>query len=319
MPKRPKYPTDFLNKIMCGDCVKLVPKLPDAVIDGVFVDPPYGEKMGFKGDASVTKAVKLLSAFLSAALPKIKLHGLVAIFWTLKDLDLCIDTVREAGLTYRRMIPMYVPQGSARPWLGWLPRTQAVVICERHLPLCKKDLHRRLAEHLKAAMEESGYTNVVLARKVGCSRMLVMKWIRHDDPVHCLPTPRFYRKLKSILHLSKEFDSLLTRKVVFPPPKRRDFEYQHDTYVVKGKAPEKLHPTQKPLPVVSHIVSCIAPRGGVVLDGFAGVGTTALAARATGRKFVCIELDRQYCAVARKRLRAELPGFKRRNGPQPRA
>jgi len=36
-----KYPQDFINKIICGDCLKLINKLPERSIDGVITDPPY--------------------------------------------------------------------------------------------------------------------------------------------------------------------------------------------------------------------------------------------------------------------------------------
>lgn len=53
------------------------------------------------------------------------------------------------------------------------------------------------------------------------------------------------------------------------------------------------------------IMPCIqagSPRGGIVLDPFFGAGTTGLVALNTSRRFIGIELNSDYCAMARKRL-----------------
>lgn len=46
------------------------------------------------------------------------------------------------------------------------------------------------------------------------------------------------------------------------------------------------------------------PVGATVLDPYMGSGTTGVACLQTGRRFIGIELDKGYCAIARKRLRA---------------
>lgn len=64
----------------------------------------------------------------------------------------------------------------------------------------------------------------------------------------------------------------------------------------------KLHPTQKPLSVLLPLVETFAPARGIVLDPFAGSGSTLLAAMALGRDYLGIELDGKYHAIARQRL-----------------
>jgi DNA modification methylase len=62
----------------------------------------------------------------------------------------------------------------------------------------------------------------------------------------------------------------------------------------------KNHPTEKPLELMTAILSNAGP--GAVLDPFMGSGTTLLAAKQLGRKAVGIELSEAYCEVAAKRL-----------------
>ena len=52
-----------------------------------------------------------------------------------------------------------------------------------------------------------------------------------------------------------------------------------------------LHPTVKPIAMVSDAILDVTRRGDIVLDPFCGSGTTILAAERTGRRGYAIELD----------------------------
>lgn len=66
----------------------------------------------------------------------------------------------------------------------------------------------------------------------------------------------------------------------------------------------KLHPTQKPVMAMLPLILSFSQINDIVLDPFAGSGTTAVAAVTLGRRYIVIELDRKYCAIAQKRLGA---------------
>lgn len=292
----------FMNKIIHGDCIEVIDKLPDISLNGVLIDPPYGENMGYEGDETLRRAENLLALFLKKIEPKVKRNGHLAIFWTMRNLDVCIDTLRSSGFLYRRILTMYLPKGNARPYMGWLPRTQAIVIGQKYLPKQPSEFHHDMAKYLGKALVASGLTKSQVAKKLGCDNRLVMKWTRINDPAWCLPTPRFYRPLKELLKLDGEFDILLHREPSYITNKRNDFEYKHDTYIVDDKNKEMLHPSQKPLNVVEHIVSCLSPVDGVVFDGFAGSGTTAVACKNKNRNFIVVEKSADYYEIAKKRL-----------------
>jgi DNA modification methylase len=76
--------------------------------------------------------------------------------------------------------------------------------------------------------------------------------------------------------------------------------------ILEGSQPrgkDRLHITQKPISIMRQLVQ-IAPVGGMVLDPFAGSGSTGAAALAEGRQFLGIEGSAQYAEVARARLAA---------------
>ena len=62
------------------------------------------------------------------------------------------------------------------------------------------------------------------------------------------------------------------------------------------------HPTQKPLEIIERMVLASAPPDGLVLDPFAGSGTTAVAALGQGRRFLGFELNPDYFAMAERRI-----------------
>lgn len=64
------------------------------------------------------------------------------------------------------------------------------------------------------------------------------------------------------------------------------------------------HPTQKPEKLLAKIILASTSPGDLVLDPFAGSGTTAVVAKKLGRQFVIVEADEEYCLLAAKRLEA---------------
>lgn len=62
------------------------------------------------------------------------------------------------------------------------------------------------------------------------------------------------------------------------------------------------HPTQKAVRILTPLIDTFTQRGQLVLDPFAGSGSTLVAAAITGRRYLGIELDRKYCDLARERL-----------------
>lgn len=68
---------------------------------------------------------------------------------------------------------------------------------------------------------------------------------------------------------------------------------------VHGRA---IHPTEKPTAILAPLIEYGCPPGGVVLDPFAGSGSTAVAARLLGRRAVLVEADERYCEAIVARL-----------------
>lgn len=76
---------------------------------------------------------------------------------------------------------------------------------------------------------------------------------------------------------------------------------------VKDAAGQKAHPTQKPEALLHRVLLASTKPGDIVLDPFFGVGTTGAAAKRLGRRYVGIEREETYAALAAERIAAVIP------------
>lgn len=83
---------------------------------------------------------------------------------------------------------------------------------------------------------------------------------------------------------------------------------KHDVYkypICQGSERTE-HPTQKPLKLIIDLMNDFSQDGDLVLDGYAGSGTTAIAAIRTKRNFLCVENNEKFFDIAKKRITLEL-------------
>lgn len=64
----------------------------------------------------------------------------------------------------------------------------------------------------------------------------------------------------------------------------------------------RLHPTQKPVPLLEYLIRTYTNEGETVLDNCMGSGSTGVACVNTNRNFIGIELDENYFNIAQKRI-----------------
>lgn len=64
------------------------------------------------------------------------------------------------------------------------------------------------------------------------------------------------------------------------------------------------HPTQKPEKLIAKLILASSRKDDFIFDPFLGSGTTAVTAKKLGRKFCGIEMNKEYCCCALKRLKA---------------
>ena len=78
----------------------------------------------------------------------------------------------------------------------------------------------------------------------------------------------------------------------------------------------KPHPTQKPLRLIRYLLEQYTNEGDLVLDPFAGTGTTAVACKQMKRDYIAIEADHKYAAFAQERLQEQPPNTPPTQAPE---
>jgi site-specific DNA-methyltransferase (adenine-specific) len=116
------------------------------------------------------------------------------------------------------------------------------------------------------------------------------------EPVGHLVFPKRYTSAERFLRYQHECAYLLAKG----RPRRP--EWTIGDVIDWSYSGNRLHPTQKPVSVLLPLIEAFSAPDGVVLDPFAGSGSTLVAARMLNRPYVGIELDAGYHAAAVRRL-----------------
>lgn len=78
-----------------------------------------------------------------------------------------------------------------------------------------------------------------------------------------------------------------------------------DGDIIKCKAvkiKERLHPAEKPIELLSKLIKKSTKEGDIILDPFAGSGSTLVSAKNLNRNFIGIDVSKEYCKIAKDRI-----------------
>lgn len=76
-----------------------------------------------------------------------------------------------------------------------------------------------------------------------------------------------------------------------------------DIHRIRHRKRRDDHPCQLPTPLLERLILMVTDDGDLVFDPFVGTGTTAVAAKKLGRKYVGIDLDKEYVRIAEKNIK----------------
>jgi DNA modification methylase len=253
------------DEVIEGDCIEVLAGLPAGSVDLVFADPPFN--IGYEYDVYDDRRAKAdylawTEKWLAAATRVLKPDG--SFFLAIGDEFVAEHKVRldALGLTMRN-------------WIVW------------HYTFgvnCAKKFNRSHAHILYYVRDPKRFTFNPDPVRVPSARMTTYA-DRRANPVGKLPDDTW---------------------VLRPQESDEHFQPDSDTWFVSrvcGTFKERLgHPCQMPEAVLERIIQVATNEGGLVLDPFAGSGTTLAVAKKLGRKYLGVELSEQYADGVRKRL-----------------
>ena len=322
----PYYEDDSVT-LYHGDCLDLLPKI-DGKFEVLLTDPPYfkvkqdewdnqwaksGEFLEWMGDwLDLTKPLLADRAsvwvFASPAMTSSVERVVGERFKVLNS----IRWMKQAGWHQKANV------GAARrfltPWEGIVFAEQYHDVYGDHAKALHKEVFAPLGRYIQTERERAGWSSNDVDVELGYVRTknpqrgteLCRRWEEGSS----LPSAGDYRRLRDALnkmggdYLRREYEDLLREyedlRRTFNAPNR---QLLMDVWDFKTVPPYPgKHPAEKPLPLLEHMITTGSRAGDLILDPFAGSGSTLEAARTLGRKAVGIEKDEAYCEKIAERL-----------------
>lgn len=118
-----------------------------------------------------------------------------------------------------------------------------------------------------------------------------------------IPSKEQYEKIKEALIKTGEIDNIPQYEdVIRPFNVNKDVEFTDVWTFPNVRQHKGKHPAEKPVNLLEHAIKSTTYDGDIVLDCFAGSGSTAIAAKNTNRLSISIEIEEQWCEQIKKRL-----------------
>jgi modification methylase len=265
MTHLPPMPGEKLDHVLVGDCIDLMRSLPEASVDMVFADPPYNLQLGgelLRPDNSRVDAVD-------------------------DDWDKFADPSDPLGTSF----PRY--DSFTRAWLA---------------------AARRALKPEGTLWVIGSYHNIF---RIGTALQDLGFWLLNDivwrksNPMPNFKGKRFTNAHETLIWAARDqrakrytfnYDSM--KELNEGLQMRSDWLLPLCTggERLKGEDGKKAHPTQKPEALLFRCIMAASNPGDTILDPFFGTGTTGAVARRLGRRFIGLERDPGYAAIARKRI-----------------
>ena len=330
---KPYFENDSVT-LYRGDCREVLPELASTV-NLLLTDPPYSRVKSDEWDRySHSELETLLRDVFAAILPKMAKNGAVYCFgWPYFSARLQMlmadyfNVLNEIVWMKRQPTGAHCgPQAKAslESLRKFFPETERIVFAEMfgsdanaaadagYQDASAKlwaELMRPLIDYFAAAKRESG-----LGAGEICDRMFELTGKRYVFERHTFsafqwefPTREQYEAAATFLPLRRQYEDLrrqyedLRRRHTPVPDNFTDLWWYSP--ILAGSA-ERVHCCQKPDRMIQDMITTSTRPGELVLDPFAGSGTTGVAAMRTGRRAVLIEQDEKYCDIIADRLTA---------------
>ncbi|HEX3882295.1 MAG TPA: site-specific DNA-methyltransferase [Stellaceae bacterium] len=177
---------------------------------------------------------------------------------------------------------------------------------------------RRLLKPNGALWVIGSYHNVfrvgALLQDLGFWMLNDVVW-RKSNPMPNFRGRRFTNAHETLLWCARGRESKYTFNYESMKALNDELQMRSDWFIPICAGPERLkdgdgskaHPTQKPEALLHRVLLASTRPGDTILDPFFGTGTTGAVAKRLGRRFIGIERDPGYAALARKRIAAVTP------------
>lgn len=308
--------------IIHGDCLQKMQEITDCSIDFIVTDPPYGIKFLSKDFDKFKDQPAFNSEYWKEALRICKPGSMLAAFGGDRTHHHLMNALENAGWEIKTCIYWITGQGFPKSLnkfglegygTALKPAAEIIVLCMKKLdgtyaqnaekwgigginiefsrvfsPHHENDPQKKSSGRWPANLLLSEKAAEMLDQQSGISRSKIGG------------VSRFFYCVKAS---SSERNAGLGGMAKGPPVNIGRSKPDIGRKDPKSYLRENYHPTVKPLSLMRYLIKLLAPPGNpTLLDPFMGSGSTLIAAKQLGINAIGIELNDEYCEIARKRV-----------------
>lgn len=248
---------EFTNKVILGDALEVMKKIPDNSVDVTFADPPFnlGKKYNhYKDKKEVNDYIE----------------------WCKLWLKEMVRITKPTGSIFVHNIPRWLTYYASylndiayfRHWIAW----------------------NAMGAPLGKTLLPNHYGILWYTKEINGFKFYD---IRSQHP-RC-------RKCKVIL---QDYGG---KKDQLHPVGPLISDVWSDIHRIRHKNRRDEHPCQLPIHLLERLLLMTTDEGDIVLDPFIGTGTTAIASKRLGRKYIAIDIDSTYTEITEKKLEETVP------------
>lgn len=287
-----------LNTTILGDCIEKMQNIENESIDLVIADPPYWKVVGEKWDyqwRTEKDYIEWSLKWIREVSRILRYGGTFYCFGYFRTLALLVPYLKEMGLELRQQIiidkGMCAVSGRATKKYKMYPNVTESVL------FIIKDNKKFIKPFLKEKQEKLGLTSKQINESLGVKSNGGGMWSIYTGKNVCeqFPTEELWNKLSNVLKFDLPYTSI--SQTFNPQMGYTDVWTDIDFYEEK-----RYHPTQKPLKLISRLILTSSNEGDIVVDPFAGCGSTQLSAIQLKRNYIGIELNEEYYNISLKRI-----------------
>jgi site-specific DNA-methyltransferase (adenine-specific) len=299
----------LINQIICGDALEILRNIRDNTIDVVLTDPPYFlDKMDNNWDHEIVSSKKCHYTVksLPAGMKFDREQGKRFYEWYFKISKELHRVLKPGGFffsfssprLYHRMACAVDDAGFLiRDCFIWLYTQNQVKAMSLHHFIDRMDADKKIKEGLKKQLNgwktpqiKSCFEPIVMAQKQYDGTFL-NNILKHKVGLFNTNIKIGLNMFPSNVLTIENIEKVLDKYFLIPKPTKKE----------KGKY--NTHKTVKPLELCEHLISLSTfSDNAIVLDPFVGSGTTAIAAKKLGKRFIGIDSNPEYVDISLKRL-----------------
>lgn len=305
--------------VVSGDSLELLAKMPDASVSLILCDPPYhstkkGNIYGDKAFAEDQHFLEWIETFAVEWKRVLRPNGTLYVFCS-AQMSARIEVMLSNYMRPLNHITWTKPNEPGYDgWKGkmkkeslrqWYPHSERILMFE-HGTYGTWEAYRRspVGEYLLECRSMARISGHQLTGLIGAHGKVnhggaVANW----EAGRNIPSREQYRLIVQVLEATGLVDKMLTYEDLIRPMQVSSGIEFTDVWDFMSVRPFKgKHPAEKPQDMLMHMINASSYPGDIVLDTFAGSGSTGVAALRLGRRTVCMEIEELWV----KRAAAEI-------------